>query len=95
MTDGTTPLSVALAPQALTLQWGDGASSIPAVLLRASCRCAPCQSARLRGQPPAVADGIALVDAVPVGHYALQLVFSDGHDRGIYPWAALKELAAG
>ena len=29
----------------------------------------------------------------PVGHYAIQLVFDDGHDSGIYTWAYLYELA--
>ncbi len=28
----------------------------------------------------------------PVGHYALQLAFSDGHDSGIYSWDYLYEL---
>ena len=28
----------------------------------------------------------------PVGHYALQLVFDDGHDTGIYSWQYLREL---
>jgi DUF971 family protein len=30
----------------------------------------------------------------PVGHYALKLVFDDGHDTGLYTWAYLKELGA-
>lgn len=25
----------------------------------------------------------------PVGNYALRIVFSDGHDTGIYPWSTL------
>ncbi len=29
----------------------------------------------------------------PVGHYAIQLVFSDGHDSGIYSWSYLRELS--
>ena len=28
----------------------------------------------------------------PVGHYAIQLVFSDGHDSGIYSWDYLYDL---
>lgn len=28
----------------------------------------------------------------PVGHYALQLVFDDGHDTGLYSWGYLREL---
>ena len=30
----------------------------------------------------------------PVGSYALQLVFSDGHDSGLYSWNYLYELGA-
>jgi DUF971 family protein len=34
-----------------------------------------------------------LVTAVePVGHYAVRLVFDDGHDSGLYTWAWLREL---
>jgi DUF971 family protein len=32
---------------------------------------------------------------LPVGHHAVPLVFSDGHDRGIYPWPYLAALACG
>ncbi|RUW64645.1 gamma-butyrobetaine hydroxylase-like domain-containing protein, partial [Mesorhizobium sp. M4B.F.Ca.ET.049.02.1.2] len=28
-----------------------------------------------------------------IGSYAIRLVFSDGHDRGIYPWSYLREIA--
>jgi DUF971 family protein len=28
----------------------------------------------------------------PVGHYALRIRFSDGHDTGIYTWRYLREL---
>jgi DUF971 family protein len=28
----------------------------------------------------------------PVGHYAVKLVFDDGHDTGLYTWAYLYEL---
>ncbi|HUO67836.1 MAG TPA: DUF971 domain-containing protein [Gammaproteobacteria bacterium] len=34
--------------------------------------------------------GIARID--PVGRYAVKLVFDDGHDTGLYTWAALYEL---
>ncbi|MFP5380894.1 MAG: gamma-butyrobetaine hydroxylase-like domain-containing protein [Gammaproteobacteria bacterium] len=32
--------------------------------------------------------------AEPVGHYAINLFFSDGHDSGIYSWEYLYELGA-
>ena len=28
----------------------------------------------------------------PIGHYAVQLVFDDGHDSGIFTWPYLYEL---
>ena len=28
----------------------------------------------------------------PVGHYALKIVFDDGHDTGLYSWSYLHEL---
>ncbi|MDX1402895.1 MAG: DUF971 domain-containing protein [Woeseiaceae bacterium] len=31
----------------------------------------------------------------PVGHYAVRLVFDDGHDTGLYTWKYLYELGAG
>ncbi len=34
--------------------------------------------------------GIGAVE--PVGHYAVRLVFDDGHDTGIYAWDYLREL---
>ncbi len=46
------------------------------------------------GAPVAATDAeLTLADAPPVGHYAVQLRFSDGHDRGVYPWAYLRELS--
>ena len=34
--------------------------------------------------------GITRID--PVGHYAIRLVFDDGHDTGLYSWTYLREL---
>jgi len=36
---------------------------------------------------------VAITDIKPVGNYAIQLSFSDGHDSGIFSWAYLRELA--
>jgi len=93
MRDTTLPLSVDVAADTLVLHWPDGAACLPAADLRARCRCADCQAMRLRGETaPAGAAGATLVGAAAVGHYALQLQFGDGHDRGIFPWAALRAL---
>jgi DUF971 family protein len=31
----------------------------------------------------------------PVGHYAVRIVFDDGHDSGLFTWAYLRELGQG
>ena len=93
MTNDAPPESVSLTAGALTLHWSDGTSSVSASTLRANCRCAPCQSARLRGDAAATDALVTLSDATPIGHYAVQLRFGDGHDRGIFPWGYLRQLA--
>lgn len=35
---------------------------------------------------------VAITGIEPQGNYAIKLVFSDGHDSGIYSWSYLKEL---
>ncbi|WP_050999305.1 gamma-butyrobetaine hydroxylase-like domain-containing protein [Bradyrhizobium elkanii] len=40
-----------------------------------------------------VAPGLHITAIEPIGNYALRLSFSDGHDRGIYPFSYLRELA--
>ncbi len=36
--------------------------------------------------------GVGISKIIPVGHYAIQLIFDDGHDSGIYSWEYLKYL---
>ncbi|MEO1474076.1 MAG: gamma-butyrobetaine hydroxylase-like domain-containing protein [Pseudomonadota bacterium] len=33
-----------------------------------------------------------VVGADPVGHYAVRIKFSDGHDSGLYTWTLLADL---
>ena len=35
---------------------------------------------------------VAITDLVPIGHYAVRIVFGDGHDTGLYTWTYLAEL---
>lgn len=57
--------------------------------LRGACRCAHCVRARIDGIFPDRFEGIAVVRVSPIGDYAINLAFSDGHARGIYPWTYL------
>ena len=37
---------------------------------------------------------VTIVDISPVGHYAVQPVFSDGHESGIFTWTFLHQLGS-
>jgi DUF971 family protein len=37
-------------------------------------------------------ENVAVTALEPVGHYAVRLVFDDGHDTGLYTWVYLLEL---
>lgn len=85
---------------ALEFRWADGARHVVAYrLLRANCPCADCKSRRAASRSsvagePLPDEGVEVMDIHPVGAYGVQLVFSDGHDRGIFPWIFLRMLLA-
>ena len=94
-----TPIAdMALDPQSasVALRWQDGREQrLPAAFLRSQCRCAECKARALQGSIPlAPSPSLAVTGIRPVGAYGVQLIFSDGHDRGIYPWVYLEELRA-
>lgn len=64
---------------------------IDAERLRLACKCAHCLRARLDGRFPDSFPGIAIVEVTGMG-YGINVSFSDGHARGIYPKAYLAEL---
>jgi DUF971 family protein len=79
----------------LAVTWGDGAiTRLPAGLLRRNSRAASALRAALDDDPLPPDERIQLSDIQLIGAYAVQLSFSDGHDRGIYPWSYLRQLAA-
>jgi DUF971 family protein len=90
------PLDIVLhqASGELELHWSDGLRRrLVGHGLRAACRCSHCESQRRAGRPPAPAQGVTLTELRPIGDIGLQLVFSDGHERGIYPWPYLHQLS--
>ena len=60
--------------------------------LRMACRCAHCTRARIDEMFPASFDEIRIETVQPMGHYGINIVFSDGHARGIFPWSFLASL---
>lgn len=55
----------------------------------------PSAEVRGHGKPKLVSNKklVSISKLQPVGHYAVKLVFDDGHDSGIYSWQYLKQLS--
>jgi len=90
------PLDVTLhqATGRLDVLWSDGLlARLEGAQLRQACRCSACESARRAGHPPTAPADAAVASLQPIGEMGLQLIFKDGHDRGIYPWAYLHQLS--
>ena len=79
----------------LELTWQDHTTArLPHPLLRSRCRCGGCeQQLRRSGRYPEASPDVRIERIEPVGDKALNLVFTDGHGRGIYPWAYLRQIA--
>jgi DUF971 family protein len=77
----------------LALRWPDGrAASFTHAQLRAACPCSECRARRRAGETVQADEDVRLEAIEPVGAYALNLAFSDGHRRGIYPFQMLAEM---
>ena len=81
---------------ALGITWADGHESLYAVRrLRLACGCAQCVdewSGDQRLDDAAVPADVRPLRIQPVGRYAIQIEWSDGHASGIYPFRRLREL---
>lgn len=79
----------------LTLSYDDGQSyDLTAEYLRVH---SPSAEVRGHGQGQEVLqlgkELVTITNIDPVGNYAVRLVYSDGHNSGIYAWEYLEELA--
>ncbi|MCM2462541.1 DUF971 domain-containing protein [Pseudomonas sp. CG7] len=76
----------------LKLNWPDGREQyLDHALLRRQCPCSQCRAFRLQGLTVQVDPRVRVVGINAQG-YGVQLVFSDGHERGIFPWVYLAGL---
>ena len=98
MANSPQPLSVTLhqGSRILELSFSDGRTfRLPFELLRVYS-----PSAEVQGHGPGqevLQTGkreVGIVELAPVGHYALQPKFSDGHDSGIFSWDYLYDLGS-
>jgi DUF971 family protein len=78
----------------LLVNWGNGeAQPLTPVQLRIACPCAECQRIRRLGGQVRGAPDTAIERLQPMG-YGVQIMFTDGHARGIFPWRYLAELGS-
>ncbi len=79
----------------LTIEWRDGViSHYPFFALRDACPCASCideMSGEKVLDPKQISPDIHIRSADYVGQYAIRIVWSDGHDTGIYAFRFLRE----
>ncbi|HWD20932.1 MAG TPA: DUF971 domain-containing protein [Verrucomicrobiae bacterium] len=93
-------LDVQQIGQELAIKWDDGESFIGLELLRRRCPCAGCMGEKdimgnVYKNPSQTLSGRAFVltRLNPVGGYAIQPVWGDGHATGIYSFDYLRRLA--
>lgn len=89
-----TEITVHQNSRALELTFDDGANfTLSFEFLRVHS-----PSAEVRGHGPGQEvlqvgkRNVVIVDVLPVGSYAIKLVYDDGHDSGLYTWEYLYEL---
>ena len=79
----------------LLVQWsGDQTDRIAAPHLREYARDAASIRQRIENGSISPDSRLQITQVAPVGAMGVNIAFSDGHDRAIYPWCYLRELAA-
>jgi DUF971 family protein len=96
------PVSLRREGDGLRIEWNDGVITfVRWQTLREHCPCAACQEQRQRPpnplrvlSPQEVTTGPLQPRAMtPVGRYAYQIVWNDGHATGIYTLERLRQLS--
>ena len=89
------PVEINLHQQSsfITLKYSDETFELTAEYLRVHS-----PSAEVMGHRPGQEklqvgkENVSIQNIVPVGNYAIQIIYDDGHDTGIYSWEYLYEL---
>jgi DUF971 family protein len=96
MDPAPTEIRLRTKSRVLAVSFDDGSSfELPFEYLRVNS-----PSAEVRGHGPGQEvlqtgkEHVLITSIDPVGHYAVRLVFDDGHDTGLYSWSYLYELGA-
>jgi len=94
---GRSPVPVALElhrqRRVLEVAFDDGSRfELPCEYLRVFSPAAEAKVGRSQGDWVVGREAVNIDRITPVGSYAVQLVFDDGHDTGVYSWETLYEL---
>ena len=90
------PKDVALRPDGIHIAWDDGHQSFHAHrFLRGECPCAACvheMTGRRVVFAKDVPADVEALDWIQVGRYAVQFLWSDAHETGIYTYDLLRRI---
>ncbi|MEM8869064.1 MAG: DUF971 domain-containing protein [Pseudomonadota bacterium] len=87
------PEALSANAEHLHIQWADGTSATyPAHELRGAARDATSQRELYDTGTIDISEGLEITGVDYVGAYGLNIRFSDGHERAIYPFVYLREL---
>ena len=96
MTSVPAPVEIRLRTQSrvLVVSFADGASfELPAEYLRVHSPSAEVQGHGVEaGVLVTGKERVGITAVEPIGHYAVRLLFDDGHNTGLYTWKYLLEL---
>ena len=89
------PESIEFAEEGgVRILWPGGPQvTVPSVRLRDHCPCAACVeegTGRKLLDPATIPADIRPLEISPVGSYAIQIKWSDGHSTGLYSWQTLR-----
>lgn len=84
-------LKVDVHSNAIDFIWPDYQARFSYQRLREICPCAFCRSKRIKNIEITNEKNILVTELNHQG-YGIQICFSDGHDKGIFPWEYLKSI---
>jgi len=94
------PILLKVKDERLIIVWNDTDEwQLPLGYLRDECPCAGCKGETVlfksyipEGPTATTPEAYKISGIQPVGGYAIQINWKDGHDSGIYSWEYLKKL---
>ncbi|MFA8343083.1 MAG: DUF971 domain-containing protein [Rhodothermaceae bacterium] len=90
------PVKIKIEDEALKIYWDNNSESkIKLVNLRDNCPCAFCKKEQDERDenyiPLYIGDQITIDKIIPVGNYAIKIIWKDGHSTGMYDFEYLRK----